>query len=148
MRCPFCNIEESQVKDSRSAEAGASIRRRRKCSSCGSRFTTFERIQLRELYVQKGNGQNEIFEREKLVRSMIIATRKRNISEEKLDLTVNSIVRQLESSGEKSIDSKKIGLLVMEELLKLDKVSYIRYASVYRDFKEQEDFKEFIESVE
>jgi len=148
MRCPFCNIEESQVKDSRSAEAGASIRRRRQCSSCGSRFTTFERVQLRELYVQKGNGRNEIFEREKLVRSMIIATRKRNISEEKLDLAVNGIVRQLESSGEKSIDSKKIGLLVMGELLKLDKVSYIRYASVYRDFKEQEDFKEFIESVE
>ena len=148
MRCPFCNIEESHVKDSRSAEDGASIRRRRQCSSCGGRFTTFERVQLRDFYVQKGNGQNEIFEREKLVRSMIIATRKRNISEEKIDLSVNGIVRQLESSGEKSIISKDIGHLVMEELLKLDKVSYIRYASVYKDFKEEEDFKEFIESVE
>ena len=148
MRCPFCKIEESQVKDSRSAEDGASIRRRRQCNSCGGRFTTFERVQLRDLYVQKGNGHNEIFEREKLVRSMIIATRKRNINEEKIDLVVNNIVRQLESSGEKSIVSKDIGHLVMEALLKLDKVSYIRYASVYKDFKEEEDFKEFIESVE
>ncbi|MGB1361090.1 MAG: transcriptional regulator NrdR [Alphaproteobacteria bacterium] len=148
MRCPFCSVEDSQVKDSRPTEENTAIRRRRMCGSCGGRFTTFERVQLRELNVVKENAKREIFDREKLVRSMIIATRKRNVAEEAIELAANRIIRQLESSGENNINSNDIGKLVMEELLGLDKVAYIRYASVYKDFKELDDFKEFIDSGE
>ena len=148
MRCPFCTSEETQVKDSRPTEDKTSIRRRRLCDDCGARFTTFERVQLRELNVSKGDGQTELLERDKIVRSMLIATRKRNIDDEKIEMAANSIVRQLESMGEKTIETNEIGRLVMAALLTMDKVAYIRYASVYKDFKEEKDFKEFIESVE
>jgi len=144
MRCPFCGNEDTQVKDSRPTEDGAAIRRRRQCTNCAARFTTFERVQLRELTVVKGDGQREPFEREKLMRSMTIALRKRPVEPERVERVVNSIVRQLESSGESEIRSKTIGELVMDALRGLDQVAYVRFASVYRDFSETRDFEKFI----
>ncbi len=147
MRCPFCGHEDTQVKDSRPTEDSAAIRRRRFCPGCGARFTTFERVQLRELTVVKSNGQREPFDREKLLRSLRIALRKRPIDADRIDRVVNSLVRQLESSGENEIPSKQIGEMVMIQLQSLDQVAYIRYASVYKDFREASDFNEFVEQL-
>ena len=144
MRCPFCSSDETQVKDSRPTEDNTAIRRRRACATCGARFTTFERVQLRELTVVKKDGQRTPFEREKLERSVSIATRKRPVDPDRIDRKINGIVRQLESSGDQEIPSDKIGELVMEGLAALDSVSYVRFASVYRDFREAKDFEEFI----
>jgi transcriptional repressor NrdR len=146
MRCPFCGKEDTQVKDSRASEDGATIRRRRLCSSCGSRFTTFERIQLRDLIVIKRSGKKIPFDRDKLVKSMLMALRKRQTNDEAIDRAVNGIVRQLESSGDNEIQSKFIGELVMNALAEIDNVAYIRYASVYRNFREASDFGKFVES--
>jgi transcriptional repressor NrdR len=144
MRCPFCGHDDTQVKDSRPTEDNSAIRRRRFCPSCGARFTTFERVQLRELTVVKTNGQREPFDREKLLRSMRIALRKRPVDADRIDRIVNSLVRQLESSGESEIPSKQIGEMVMAALFNLDQVAYVRYASVYKDFREAADFNEFV----
>ena len=144
MRCPFCGTDDTQVKDSRSSEDGASIRRRRLCSSCGSRFTTFERIQLRDLIVIKRDGKKGVFDREKIVKSMEIALRKRKVDNEIIERAQNGIVRQLESSGENEISSDLIGELVMNALSQIDHVAYIRYASVYRNFREASDFGKFV----
>jgi transcriptional repressor NrdR len=144
MQCPFCNATDTQVKDSRQAEEGIAIRRRRSCSACGGRFTTFERIELRELTVIKNNGDKEPFDREKLYRSMKTPLRKRPIDAAKLDKMVNGIVRQLESIGDGEIQTKQIGELVMNAFAETDQVAYIRYASVYKDFREVEDFNEFM----
>jgi len=145
MRCPFCGKEDTQVKDSRASDDGATIRRRRLCSSCGSRFTTFERIQLRDLSVIKRNGKKIPFDRDKLMKSMLMALRKRQINDDDIDRAVNGIVRQLESSGESDVQSKLIGELVMNALAEIDNVAYIRYASVYRNFREAKDFEKFVE---
>ncbi|MBI1208094.1 MAG: transcriptional repressor NrdR [Azospirillum sp.] len=147
MRCPFCGNDDTQVKDSRPTEDNSAIRRRRLCPGCGARFTTFERVQLRELTVVKSNGQREPFERDKLLRSMRIALRKRPVDADRIDRVVNSLVRQLESSGESEIPSKQIGEMVMNHLLNLDQVAYVRYASVYRDFREAADFNQFVEQL-
>lgn len=144
MRCPFCSSEETQVKDSRPTEDNTAIRRRRACATCGARFTTFERVQLRELTVVKKDGQRMPFEREKLERSISIATRKRPVDPDRIDRMINGIVRQLESSGDQEVPSERIGELVMEGLAALDSVSYVRFASVYKDFREAKDFEEFI----
>ena len=144
MRCPFCAHNDTQVKDSRPTEDNSAIRRRRYCPNCGARFTTFERVQLRELTVLKKGGQREPFDRDKLMRSMRIALRKRPVEEDRVDRVVNGIVRRLESSGEVEIAVDSIGELVMEALLTLDKVAYIRFASVYRNFRETKDFEDFI----
>jgi transcriptional repressor NrdR len=144
MRCPFCAHGDTQVKDSRPTEDNSAIRRRRYCPNCGARFTTFERVQLRELTVLKKGGQREPFDREKLLRSMRISLRKRPVEEDRVDRVVNGIVRRLESSGEAEIDADQIGELVMEALLTLDKVAYVRFASVYRNFREAKDFEDFI----
>ncbi len=148
MRCPFCAHEESQVKDSRSTDDDAAIRRRRQCNQCGARFTTFERVQLRELIViKKSDGERQPFERSKVERSLRLALRKRPIDEERIEAVVNSIVRQLESLGENEITTKQIGEYVMDALLTLDHVGYVRYASVYKDFREPDDFNEFIDTL-
>lgn len=147
MRCPFCGHEDSQVKDSRPTDDGAAIRRRRQCEACGARFTTFERIQLRELTVVKSEGRRETFEREKLDRSVRIACRKRPIEAARIDRLVTGIQRQLETLGESEINSQRIGELVMEGLKGLDAVAYIRFASVYKDFTEAKDFEEFAGAV-
>lgn len=144
MRCPFCAHGDTQVKDSRPTEDNSAIRRRRYCPNCGARFTTFERVQLRELTVLKKGGQREPFDREKLLRSMRISLRKRPVEEDRVDRVVNGIVRRLESSGEAEINADQIGELVMEALLTLDKVAYVRFASVYRNFREAKDFEDFI----
>lgn len=144
MRCPFCSSEETQVKDSRPTEDNTAIRRRRACATCGARFTTFERVQLRELTVVKKDGQRMPFEREKLERSISIATRKRPVDPDRIDRMINGIIRQLESSGDQEVPSERIGELVMEGLAALDSVSYVRFASVYKDFREAKDFEEFI----
>ncbi|MES2035726.1 MAG: transcriptional regulator NrdR [Pseudomonadota bacterium] len=144
MRCPFCGHMESQVKDSRPSEDGAAIRRRRLCPECGGRFTTFERVQLRELTIVKRSGRRAPFDREKLVRSISIATRKRPIDAERLDRLVNGIVRQLESMGETELASNVVGEMVMKALKALDDVAYVRYASVYRDFRHTDDFAQFL----
>ena len=146
MRCPFCGKDDTQVKDSRASEDGATIRRRRLCTSCGSRFTTFERIQLRDLIVIKRNGKKIQFERDKILKSMLMALRKRQTNDESIDRAVNGIVRQLESSGDNEIQSKFIGELVMNALAEIDNVAYIRYASVYRNFREASDFGKFVET--
>lgn len=148
MHCPFCGHEESQVKDSRQTEDGAAIRRRRACPSCGGRFTTFERIQLRDLIVIKAGDKKEIFEREKLIRSMTVALRKRPVSGEQIERAANGVVRQLESLGEAEIPSIRIGEYVMKALANLDAVGYIRYASVYKDFRKPDDFNEFLEELQ
>ena len=144
MRCPFCGNDDTQVKDSRPTEDNSAIRRRRYCPACGARFTTFERIQLRELTVVKSAGSREPFDRDKLYRSLQIALRKRPVEPERIERVVNSMTRQLESSGETEIPSKVIGEMVMKHLETLDKVGYVRYASVYRDFTEPGDFNEFV----
>jgi|TARA_A100001015_G_scaffold311275_1_gene414217 transcriptional repressor NrdR len=146
MRCPFCGKEDTQVKDSRASEDGATIRRRRSCTSCGSRFTTFERIQLRDLIVVKRNGKKIAFDRDKLLKSMLMALRKRQTNDDAIERAVNGIVRQLEASGDNEIQSKFIGELVMNALAEIDNVAYIRYASVYRNFREASDFGKFVET--
>lgn len=147
MRCPFCQNEDSQVKDSRPTEDGAAIRRRRQCDACGSRFTTFERVQLRDLVVLKRSGRRAPFDREKLTRSVSIALRKRPIEQEQIDQMISGIVRRLESSGETEVTSQTIGEMVMEALKGIDQVGYVRYASVYRDFSAVGDFQDFIEEA-
>ena len=144
MRCPFCGNPESQVKDSRPSEDGGAIRRRRFCPACAGRFTTFERVQLRELTIIKRSGRRIPFERDKLVRSVSIAPRKRPVEPEQLERMVSGIVRQLESRGDTEIPSSVVGELVMEALRAVDEVAYVRYASVYRDFRETEDFARFL----
>jgi transcriptional repressor NrdR len=144
MRCPFCGHDDTQVKDSRPADEGAAIRRRRFCPSCGQRFTTIERVQLRDLVVVKSDGRRVAFDRDKLARSVRIALRKRPISDERLERIVNGIVRQLEGSGEAEVTSKQIGELVMETLKEVDAVAYVRFASVYRNFREAKDFEAFL----
>jgi len=144
MRCPFCGNEDTQVKDSRPTEDNTSIRRRRACINCGGRFTTFERIQMRELTVIKRNGQRVLFERDKLVRSMAIALRKRPVEPDRVDRVINGIVRRLESLGEQEVPSSVVGEMIMEALAGLDSVAYVRFASVYKNFREAKDFEEFI----
>ena len=145
MRCPFCGHDETQVKDSRPTEDNSSIRRRRQCPACGARFTTFERVQLRELMVIKKDDTRTVFDREKLVRSINISCRKRPVNPDKIELITNSIQRRLESSGETEIPTKVIGELVMDALKELDRVAYLRFASVYKDFQETDDFRKFID---
>jgi transcriptional repressor NrdR len=147
MRCPFCQNEDSQVKDSRPTEDGAAIRRRRQCDKCGSRFTTFERVQLRDLTVIKRSGRRTPFERDKLARSVRIALRKRPIEDDQIEQMISGIVRKLESQGESEVPSETIGEMVMEALAHLDPVAYVRYASVYRDFRDTSDFGDFIEEA-
>ena len=144
MRCPFCGHADSQVKDSRPSEDGAAIRRRRFCTECEGRFTTFERVQLRELTILKRSGRRSPFDREKLVRSISVAIRKRPVDPERVERLVNTIVRQLESMGETEIASHVVGEMVMKALKSLDEVAYVRYASVYRDFRQTEDFAKFL----
>ena len=145
MRCPFCGHDETQVKDSRPSEDNSSIRRRRQCPACAARFTTFERVQLRELMVIKKDETRTVFDREKLVRSINISCRKRPVNSEQIELITNSIQRRLESSGETEIPTKVIGELVMDALKELDRVAYLRFASVYKDFQETDDFRKFID---
>jgi transcriptional repressor NrdR len=147
MRCPFCSNDDSQVKDSRPTEDGGAIRRRRQCPACGGRFTTFERIQLRELTIVKKSGKRETFERDKLARSIEIACRKRPVAPERIERLVTGVVRQLESLGESEIEAGVVGEMVMEALQALDPVAYIRFASVYRDFREAKDFETFVGSL-
>jgi transcriptional repressor NrdR len=144
MRCPFCSSEDTQVKDSRPAEDGAAIRRRRSCPQCNSRFTTFERVQLRDLTVLKTDGQREPFDREKLARSIRVALRKRPVDQDKLERIVNGIQRKLETEAEAEVTSRQIGEIVMETLKEVDQVAYVRFASVYRNFGEARDFREFL----
>jgi transcriptional repressor NrdR len=144
MRCPFCSNEETQVKDSRSSEDGAAIRRRRLCPDCGGRFTTFERVQLRELMVLKKTGRRVAFDRDKLMRSVQISLRKRPVEPERIERMVSGIVRQLESLGESEIKSEHIGKLIMDALKALDDVAYVRFASVYKNFREAKDFEDLI----
>lgn len=148
MHCPFCGFEETQVKDSRPNEDGTSIRRRRACPECGARFTTFERTQLRELTVIKSGDRLQPLDREKIIRSMQVALRKRPVSEEHIERAANGIVRQLEVTGENEVTSKQIGELVMQALMELDVIGYIRYASVYKDFSKASDFKNFVKTLD
>ena len=148
MRCPFCSNEDTQVKDSRPTEDNTAIRRRRVCDVCGSRFTTFERIQLRDLIVMKSNGQKENFDRDKMYRSLSLSLRKRNVDNEKIEKIVNAIVRKLENSGETDIKSNIIGQYIMEALMHLDQVAYVRFASVYKNFREAKDFEDFLGNLE
>ena len=147
MRCPFCGCEDTQVKDSRPTEENAAIRRRRVCPACGGRFTTFERVHLRDLIVLKRSGRRVPFDREKLLRSVSIALRKRPIEPERIEQMVSGIVRQLESSGETEVTSRVIGGHIMEALRLLDTVAYVRFASVYRDFREAADFHEVLGEI-
>ena len=147
MRCPFCAHEDSQVKDSRPTEDNTSIRRRRQCGSCGARFTTFERVQLREITVVKSGGSRELFDRSKLEQSVSLACRKRGVDRDKLDRLVSGVQRQVETLGESEVSSLAIGEMVMEGLRQLDSVAYIRFASVYRDFGEARDFEQFASTV-
>lgn len=147
MRCPFCGHDDTQVKDSRPTEDGATIRRRRQCLECGARFTTFERIQLRELTVVKKSGGRAPFDRDKMARSIEIAVRKRPVDPERVERMVSGIQRRLESMGETEIPSTVIGEMVMEALRNLDQVAYVRFASVYRNFREAKDFEQFIEQI-
>jgi transcriptional repressor NrdR len=144
MRCPFCGNEESQVKDSRPSEDGAAIRRRRLCPACQGRFTTFERVQLRELVIVKRSGRRTPFDRDKLMRSVSIAMRKRPVDGDRVEQMVSKLVRQLESMGETELPSSTVGGLVMQGLKELDDVAYVRYASVYKDFRETGDFADFL----
>jgi len=147
MRCPFCAHDDSQVKDSRPTEDNTAIRRRRQCESCGARFTTFERVQLRDIVVLKSGDRREAFDRGKIEQSVALASRKRGIAQERLDQLVSGIQRQIETLGESEIPSSQIGEMVMDGLRQLDSVAYIRFASVYRDFSEARDFEEFASSV-
>jgi transcriptional repressor NrdR len=148
MRCPFCGHDDTQVKDSRPAEDGAAIRRRRFCPSCSQRFTTVERVHLRDLFVLKTDGRRVPFDREKLDRSIRIAVRKRPVQDDHIERIVNGIVRQLEASGETDIQSNQIGEMVMDTLKEVDEVAYVRFASVYRDFREAKDFEAFLGSLD
>mgnify|MGYP000713502241 FL=1 len=148
MRCPFCGHNDTQVKDSRPTEESATIRRRRLCPECSSRFTTFERVQLRELSVVKSDGEKVLFERDKLLRSLQIALRKRPVEEDRMERIVNSIQRRLETLGESEIPTKVIGEMVMEHLAELDQVAFVRFASVYRNFREAKDFEAFIGNLD
>lgn len=148
MKCPFCGCDDTQVKDSRNSDENTAIRRRRECPECGSRFTTFERVQLRDLVVLKKNGEKTMFDRDKLARSIQIAVRKRPVNPERVEKVVNSIQRRLESSGDMEIQSQVIGEYVMEALSKLDHIAYIRFASVYKDFREVKDFENFVETLD
>ena len=145
MICPFCGSVDTQVKDSRPAEDGAAIRRRRLCGACGARFTTFERVQLREITIVKRSGRKSVFDREKLERSFEIALRKREVDADTVGASINNIVRQLESYADGDVPSEYVGELVMQTLMKLDQVAYVRYASVYRNFREAKDFEAFVE---
>jgi transcriptional repressor NrdR len=147
VRCPFCAFDNSQVKDSRPTEDNTAIRRRRQCDSCGARFTTFERVQLREITVVKSDGTRETFDRSKIDQSVSLACRKRGIAQERLDQLVSGVQRQIETMGESEVPAKAIGEMVMEGLRGLDTVAYIRFASVYRDFTEARDFEEFASTV-
>ena len=147
MRCPYCGGLDTQVKDSRPTEDNAAIRRRRLCPACAARFTTFERVQLRDMVIAKKNGQRAPFDRDKLARSLIIACRKRPVDEERVERVVNGIQRRLESMGENEIRSEVVGEMVMEALEGLDKVAYIRFASVYKNFREIKDFENFVETL-
>ncbi|MCY3754932.1 MAG: transcriptional repressor NrdR [Alphaproteobacteria bacterium] len=144
MRCPFCAHEDTQVKDSRPTEDNAVIRRRRSCPACNARFTTFERVQLRDLTILKSSGRRETFDRDKLKRSVAIALRKRPVNDDRLERMISSLVRQLEASGQSEFPSDRLGEMVMEMLADLDQVAYVRFASVYRDFREARDFEEFV----
>ncbi len=148
MRCPYCSNDNSQVRDSRSSEDHTSIRRRRFCEQCGSRFTTYERIQLRDLIVIKKNDQKEVFDRDKIFRSISLALRKRINDQDKIESIVNGIVRKLENSGETEIKTSIIGEMIMEALLNLDQVAYVRFASVYKNFREARDFEDFLGNLE
>ena len=148
MRCPFCGAEDTQVKDSRPAEDGGAIRRRRSCPACNSRFTTFERVQLRELTVMKTDGQREPFHREKLARSIRVALRKRPVDSERIERLVNGIQRKLETEAEAEVTSRQIGEIVMLSLKDVDQVAYVRFASVYRNFSEARDFREFLSEMD
>ena len=148
MRCPFCSNLDSQVKDSRPTEDNTAIRRRRICDQCGSRFTTFERIQLRDLVVVKANAQKEGFDRDKMFKSLSLALRKRNIDQEKIEKIVNSIVRKLENSGDTEVKTSLIGEYIMDALSHLDQVAYVRFASVYKNFREVKDFEDFLDNLE
>ena len=148
MRCPFRSHEDSQVKDSRHTEDNTAIRRRRICDQCGSRFTTFERIQLRDLIVIKSNGKKEIFDRDKMFRSLSLALRKRKVEQDKIEKIVSAIARRLENSGETEIKTSLIGEYIMEALSNLDQVAYVRFASVYKNFREVKDFEEFLDNLE
>lgn len=147
MKCPFCSFVDTQVKDSRPSEDSTYIRRRRYCPKCDSRFTTFERVQLRELTVIKRNGERKTFDRDKISRSIILSTRKRPVTEDQIEAVVDKIVNKLEKSGEAEISAITIGNEVMSELSKLDKVAYIRFASVYKDFSDAKDFEEFVTTI-
>ncbi len=147
MRCPFCAHDDSQVKDSRPTEDNTAIRRRRQCDSCGARFTTFERVQLRDIVVVKSDGTRETFDRIKIDQSVVLACRKRGIAQERLDQLVSGVQRQIETLGESEVATKAIGEMVMEGLRGLDTVAYIRFASVYRDFTEAKDFEDFASTV-
>ena len=147
MRCPYCGGDDTQVKDSRPTEDNTAIRRRRVCQTCGGRFTTFERVQLRELTVIKRNGRRVPFDREKLMRSVLIATRKRPVEPERIERMVSGLVRQLESSGESDVVAEDIGHLVMEGLKTLDDVAYVRFASVYKNFREAKEFEALLDEL-
>jgi transcriptional repressor NrdR len=147
MRCPFCAHDDSQVKDSRPTEDNTAIRRRRQCESCGARFTTFERVQLREIVVVKSGGKREPFDRTKIEQSVALACRKRAVEQERIDQLVSGVQRQIETLGDSEIASSCIGEMVMDGLRQLDSVAYIRFASVYRDFGEARDFEEFASAV-
>ncbi len=148
MKCPFCGHTDTQVKDSRPSEDGLTIRRRRFCPECNSRFTTFERVQLRELTVLKKNGERRMFDRDKLARSVALALRKRPVAPEQVEQLVTRITQKLESLGESEIPTSMIGTIIMEELKKIDSVAYIRFASVYRDFREAKDFEDIVEELD
>ncbi|MCS6891502.1 MAG: transcriptional regulator NrdR [Rhodovarius sp.] len=148
MRCPYCGHAETQVKDSRPAEDGVAIRRRRFCPGCGARFTTFERVQLRELTVIKADGRREPFDRDKLARSIRIAMRKRPFDEDRIERIVNGIQRRLETEADSEIPSRRVGEIVMETLREIDQVAYVRFASVYRNFNEAKDFQAFLGELE
>ena len=148
MKCPFCGCEETQVKDSRNTDDDTAVRRRRECPECGSRFTTFERVQLRELVVIKRNGEKTLFDRDKLAKSIALAVRKRPISAERVEKIVNSLQRRFESSGETEITTVQIGESVMEALSHLDNIAYIRFASVYKDFRNLNDLKDFVATID
>ncbi len=148
MRCPFCSHDDTQVKDSRPTEDNTSIRRRRQCSQCGARFTTFERVQLREVTVVKSGDKREAFDRSKLEQSIALACRKRDVAADRIDQLVSSIQRQVETAGEAEVPSARIGEMVMDGLRQIDTVAYIRFASVYRDFSEARDFEEFASTVQ
>ena len=148
MRCPFCSNQDSQVKDSRPTEDNTAIRRRRICDQCGSRFTTFERIQLRDLIVLKTNGKKEVFDRDKMFRSLSLALRKRNVDQEKIEKIVNAIVRKLENFGDTEVKTTLIGEYIMEALSHLDQIAYVRFASVYKNFREVKDFENFLGNLE